>query len=156
MKIESSNGTRHCDTIIWSWKNFGVEDCIENRISCLIVGYWNKAYGQHYPRSSRNISPISYHGPARLPKKDLKELLLNSDIREIKNKLLNIAIEDSDFKAFNHCNAWSNSDLEKILIKNGFKVETSNKDILKKQYENSIPDFNNMISWSHVVKAKKI
>ena len=50
LKIDSLNGTRHCETIVWSWKNFGVKDTIENRISCLIVGYWNNAYGHHYQK----------------------------------------------------------------------------------------------------------
>lgn len=155
-KIEDEHGIILCDKIIWSWKNFGVQDTIENRISCLFIGYWNNAYGNHYPRIKRNVSNLSYHGPARLPHSELRELLLNAEIKDIKNKLLNVSLQDPDFKAFNHCNIWSKSDLENRLIDKGFKIESSNKDSIKKEYENLIPDFKNMFSWSHIIKATKV
>lgn len=144
-----------CESVIWSWKNLDVEDNFENRTAMMFSGYWNKNYGDHFSGNISYSDLGAYHGPPLIEKSKLIEILRDLEIRDISKTLNNIILKDTNLGSFNHCNAWSKHDLEKLLIHHGFGIKKMDKLSILKNFNNQIPDLESMYEWSMVVIAFK-
>jgi hypothetical protein len=135
------------ESVIWSWKNHGIEDCQITRTAMMFCGYWNVHYGDHF---SRQISrdPRAYHGPPKAHKKELREVLLCGDIREASNRLNQIAMQDTEFSAFNHRTAWSHAWLVESVSSFGFQLVTKEKRKIVGGLGTTVPDIADMYDWS--------
>lgn len=140
------------DSVLWTWENYGVPDNMDTRYAMMVSGYWNKAYGDHFS-GQINHDPRAYHGPARLPATELKELLASGQTREISKRLNQAALADNEFVCFNHQNAWSRSDLEATLSGHGFKIVPMGLEQIKTRFQ--FADLDRMSDWSMFVVAKK-
>jgi hypothetical protein len=130
------------ENLIPLWDMAGIEDNISNRASMIFCGYWNKSYGDHF---SRNIyfKNNAYHGPAKINKKDLEELLSFEGCHEIARRLVNYVKSTELEPIFNHQNAWSKNELEKLLNLKGFTVQSFEKEKICTKYQ-TIPDITKM------------
>lgn len=90
----------------------------------------------------------AYHGPAVCSKKYLIGLLQTNNPHLISKSLCNIALQDPNFKSFNHRNAWSKKQLKNILSKHGFKYIEKSKSEMDAMYSNVIPDWHSNGDWS--------
>ena len=89
-------------------------------------------------------------------KNKLKELLLKSEIHEIRDKLLEIAFTDKELKSFNHRNAWLSESLNQIFTEHGFKIVSIDKLAIKDIIGSTIGDFQKAYSWSRFILASKL
>jgi hypothetical protein len=151
----SAMSNKGCESIIWSWKNYGVEDTFENRTAMMFSGYWNNSYGDHFSGRIYPANPSAYHGPPVVEKSRMVSILTELDIRSISKTLNQIVLEDKEFKAFNHCNAWSKRDLENLLISHGFEILKMDKKEVINRFKPQIPDLESMFDWSMIVVASK-
>jgi len=110
------------------WSDVGISDNLANKASMLFCGYWNKLYGDHFSRNIATDQVGSYHGPAKIKIDDVEKLLKNSSCHEIASQLVQYVKATEVDPTFNHQNAWSRSELDQLLAKNGFKLETFNKE----------------------------
>ncbi len=143
------------DSVIWTWKKFGVEINAENYYSMLICGYWNKAYGDHFSGQINSNNKEAYHGPARIPHDQHVIILNKENIRDISKDLNKYALADEDFHRFNHQNAWSYHQFRELLQSKGFDFIHLDKVSILKEY-GDIPDILSMVDWSMYLLAKKI
>jgi hypothetical protein len=126
------------ESILPFWKNSGVPDNIENRASMIFCGYWNESYGDHFSgRVARNTLD-AYHGPAKISKEKIWDLMKLNSCHAISAHLVNFINESQINHSFNHQNAWNADELEAILNKSGFRVETFDKEIICKKF-NDVP-----------------
>ena len=142
------------EKIIWSWENFGISDCVENRVSMMFCGYWNKQYGDEFSRNI-NRTKTAYHGPARLPITEVRELFSDLPMRAIKNQLINGVKVDNEFKAFNHQNCWSVIDFASVLKDKNFKIQSLSSEAIRTNFRVIIPDIDFMGDWSMFFHASK-
>jgi predicted SAM-dependent methyltransferase len=143
------------ESVLWSWQNLGVEDNFENRTAMMFSGYWNKNYGDHFSGNINYSDLRAYHGPPLIEKYKLIKILRDLEIRDISKTLNSVILEDSNFSSFNHRNAWSKYDLEKLLIYHGFEIEKMDKKAIWNKFNNQIPDLESMYEWSMFVIAFK-
>jgi len=151
----SAMSNKGCESIIWSWKNYEVEDTLENRTAIMFSGYWNKSYGDHFSGKINHTNPSAYHGPPVIEKSRMASILTELDIRSISKTLNNSVLEDKEFKAFNHCNAWSKHDLESLLMSHGLEILKMDKQEIINRFKHQIPDLQSMFDWSMIVVASK-
>jgi len=142
----NKSGRYGVDGISWSWKNFGLDVGPANIVSAMFASFWNQSYGDHFS-GNFNVSETSYHGPARIKKDELEKILRNKDVRSISKTLVEFIKESSDFKQFNHQNAWSKSDLESLAKRFGFRLVTTCKSEILTVFKH-IKEIQNMSDWS--------
>ena len=148
----SKNGGFGISSVTWSWKNYNVPVNIENIISMMFCGYWNKEYGDHFSGKVNNNSQ-AYHGPVKIELSKLKQLLLSASIREIIQELRNHALKDSNFKQYNHQNAWSRDDIVNLLGEYGFDCVSMNKKDIINSF-NHVKGISAMADWSMYILAE--
>lgn len=145
--IKQSMSNKGVEEIIYTWESWAIEDSFENRLAMMFSGYWNQEYGDHFS-SKLNLSSDSYHGPPMAKKEFLKELFTSHSPKNISNILNSIVLEDKNFQAFNHQNAWSKSEMHDVLNSNGFSLITDDKELIIRKYRSFIPNLQDMDDWS--------
>ena len=146
--IEESMKDKGVEQVVWSWNSMGIKDTFENRLAMMFCGYWNKDYGDHFSGYVNYKSKTAFHGPPKILSSDLKEILNLNSPHEIARKLVNHALKDSNLKAFNHRNAWSEKEITKLFSEFGFKlIDNSTQSVCDKFIE-TIPDIESMRDWS--------
>lgn len=135
------------ESVVWSWKSKNLEPSLLYAFSMMFCGYWNNSYGDHFS-GKVNQNRDAYHGPAVCSKKYLIGLLQTNNPHLISKSLCNIALQDPNFKSFNHRNAWSKKQLKNILSKHGFKYIEKSKSEMDAMYSNVIPDWHSNGDWS--------
>ena len=133
---------------MWSWKNKSVPVTPENIFSMMFCGYWTTDYGDHFSGQVNKDAPLAYHGPADIPSGDLVSLMQTRDPHFISAELCKIAVNDPNFSAFNHQNAWSRAQLVELAGNFGFKVQKSDKREILELFSERIPDLREMADWS--------
>jgi len=142
-------------SVVYTWKNRNVVDCLDFRAAMLFCGFWNDVYGDHFSNKiSRNIN--AYHGPAVVDKIVLRSIISQrSSPQGISKALREIVIKNEKNYHFNHCNAWSRSELEQLLVSTGFQVVTFDKPNILNEFKN-FPGIMEMKDRSMYCWAKKI
>lgn len=105
--------------VVKTWGNRGIEDNINSRASMIFCGWWNEAYGDEW--GNRKPEALgAYHGPAwPATPGDLSP-------HELSMWMKSKAPEGG---TFNHQNAWSRFELQALLRKHGFDVQTMDENI---------------------------
>ena len=75
-------------------------------------------------------------------------MISTQDPHYISQSLCSIALQDPNFKAFNHRNAWSKEQLKSLVVSHGLDYLMFSKHELDNQLAEIIPDWNNMHDWS--------
>lgn len=123
-----SNENWGYDSLVWTWRNRGVADCIETRAAMLFCGIWNRDFGNPFEmRETRNRE--SYHGPPPVDPEALKVLLECQSPHAISQRLRALAAKDHQF---NHQNAWSQREFHELAAGHGFRlVSTNSRDVVR-------------------------
>jgi predicted SAM-dependent methyltransferase len=139
---------------ITMWKNYGVANCLKNKVSMMFCDYSNVYYKTHY-QQKKMIVKKSYHGPAQIDLTKLDKIFKNRNFKKITHKLKSEILKDKDFYAFNHLNCWNLKDLKKIIQKH-FIIVTQNKKKIMENFSNSIPkkEISFIGDWSHFLYLK--
>lgn len=104
------------------WHKHGVDNNIENKLSMIFAGYFTRNYGDYFLDRGENDQTNGYHGPAKIQKKALMQILESKNPALISENLVSIIQEDASFYRFNHQQAWSNYQFEKYVTGFGFKL----------------------------------
>ena len=143
------------ESVLWTWEG-RTEDVVLNRVAMMFCGYWNKAYGDHFSEEIKT-SQNAYHGPPIVPLEKLKEIFDTYSPREIAKKLRDFAKSDPEFHRFNHQNAWGRSEMKQFLRENGFRLITTNTQLIVQRFRCEIPDLDDhQAPWSAYYLAEKI
>jgi len=117
------------DSVLHTWKNRNVEDCLDYRAAMVFCSFWNDDYGDHYSQRISN-NDNAYHGPPAVDIKFLRDLIEEHSPSQICAELRKVVMQDEKDYHFNHCNAWSRSELEHLLVSADFEVVTFEKEII--------------------------
>ena len=90
----------------------------------------------------------SYHGPAVCDHETLNNIFSTKDPHYISKVLCEIASKDTEFKSFNHRNAWSFEQLKSLATKHGFEFIKCSQEALNHEFSDLIPDWYDMNEWS--------
>jgi hypothetical protein len=143
------------EAVLWTWEG-RTEDVVLNRVAMMFCGYWNKAYGDHFSEEI-NTSQNAYHGPPIVPLEKLKEIFDTYPPRYIAKTLRDFAKSDPEFHRFNHQNAWGRSEMKQFLRENGFRLITTNTQLIVQRFRCEIPDLDDLQQpWSAYYLAEKI
>ena len=137
-----------------SWHKYGVDKSIENKLSMIFAGYFTHDYGDHFLNAGKIDNISGYHGPAKIQKSELVEILKSKDPALISKKLVQIIRKDSNFYRFNHQQAWSADQFEKYLNSFGFHLMKLTPELERYMLKN-IPDFTLMSDISSYFIFKK-
>jgi len=146
--IQESVNNKGIESVLWSWRSNGVEDNFENRLAMMFCGLWNHAYGDHFSNNINRESKSAYHGPPKMPIHKLKRLLNSNSPNEISSKLVRAASKEKNLKAFNHQNAWSETEIVELLSKFEIEVLHNHRNLICDQFDDVIPDLQHMKNWS--------
>ena len=146
--IKDSIKFKGIEPVIWSWESNDIEDNFENRVAMMFCGLWNKAYGDHFSKNINRENKDAFHGPPKIPSQQIKQLLSYNSPNEISKELVQIASKDKNLKAFNHQNAWSETEIVELLSKFNIEVLHNHRHIICDQFKELIPDLEVMKSWS--------
>lgn len=114
-------------SVVPTWKNRNIIDCLDYRAAMLFCGFWNKAYGDHFGRKiAKNRD--AYHGPPTVEVPFLRKLISDHTPWQISSELSRIVVDNEQDYHFNHRNAWSRSELGDLLKAAGFQVVTFDKE----------------------------
>lgn len=141
-------------SIVHTWKNRGISDCLDYRAATIFCGFWNEEYGNHYSQQFRK-SESAYHGPPIVEIEFLQNLMNNYTPSQISAKLRRIVLKNEKNFKFNHQNAWSRQELDKLLNSFGFRVRTFSKELILKRW-GDIPTITNMSELSMYCWAEPI
>jgi hypothetical protein len=121
------------DSVLYTWKNRNVEDCLDYRAAMIFCGFFNDDYGDHF---SKRISETkyAYHGPPVVDIKFLRNLIKEHSPSQICTELRKVVMQAEKDYHFNHCNAWSHSELEHLLVSADFDVLTFDKEIILREF----------------------
>jgi len=141
-------------SVLPSWINNSVEDCIENRAAFLFCGIWTTDTGNPFA-DVKKASSAGYHGPPKLSQEEVSRILAGDSPHEISQRLVDRApgAIASEYD-FNHRNAWSRSEITAILTKGGFKVNTTDTRIIIQRFK-GIPGIRAMHNASLYIWATK-
>ena len=142
--IKESMNDKGTEQVIWSWNSRGVEDTFENRLAMMFCGYWNKDYGDHFSGYINHNSKTAFHGPPKILSSELKEIFNLNSPHEIARKLVSHALKDPNLKAFNHRNAWSEKEIDKLFSEFGFKIIDNSPQSICNKFIETIPDIEDM------------
>jgi len=117
------------DSIVDTWKNRKIKDCVDYRAAVLFCGFWNDEYGDHYSEQIAK-NDHAYHGPPITSIKYLRGLIMDHTPSEISAQLCKIVIKNEKSYHFNHRNAWSSKELEKLLNSFGFQAVSFDKNLI--------------------------
>jgi SAM-dependent methyltransferase len=137
-----------------TWFRHGVENNIENKLSMIFAGYFDFNYGDHFLNPREIDGTNGYHGPAKIQKGALQQILESKNPALISKNLVSIIREDKGFYRFNHQQAWSNYQFEEYLSGFGFKLIQLTPRIENYMLRN-IPDFKFMSDISSYFIFKK-
>jgi SAM-dependent methyltransferase len=141
--------------IVGTWGASDVLDNIDTRASMVFCGFWNSHWGNHFGTGPRKVVEKAYHGPARLDRTQLHDLLATRNPRLISQVLVSHVMRNETDYSFNHRNAWSKDEFASLLRKSGFKVETDSDATSVVARHESIPDIRNMLSISAYYEATR-
>ena len=71
-----------------SWPLHGTEDNIESRVSMIFAGYYTRSYGEHFTDPESVDEELGYHGPAKISKNELLEILNTKNPAFISDRLV--------------------------------------------------------------------
>ncbi len=125
------------ESVTPTWANRHVLDNFDNRAAMIFCGFWNKAYGDHFA-NRRNLKDGAYHGPPTMPDGRIATMISSLSPHAIAMELSDVVRSVEIEPTFNHQNAWDKSELEALLMRAGFKVETFDADDICRAY-NDIP-----------------
>lgn len=110
--------------VVYTWKEFGMQDSFAAQTAMMFCGYWNTHYGNHF---SGQVSRVkgAYHGPPMLQESKLDLALRTLSIRELSRYFNREALSDPKFKQFNHQNAWDTSGFVQLVEEMGFECLTT-------------------------------
>lgn len=137
-----------------SWPSKGIIDSIHSRFSMMFCGFWDDEWGPHYTSSDRHENRAGFHGPPKLTKLQLEEIVATSSGPHVIAARLREIAESQGATHFNHCNAWGRSEMESLLDGVGFVLTHSDKKTMR-NLAREIPDFDDMGSWSSYFIAQK-
>jgi hypothetical protein len=143
------------EEIVGTWGASGILDNIDTRASMVFCGFWNGHWGNHFGGGPRKVVEKAYHGPARLDRTQLHDLLATRDPRSISQVLVSHVVRNETDYSFNHRNAWSRDECARLLRKSGFKVEIDSDATSVVARHESIPDIRNMLSISAYYEATR-
>lgn len=146
--VEESMKNKGLEDCLWSWSTKGVEDTFENRLLCMLCGYWNNDYGDHFSGKINTRNRNAFHGPPKLTGDQAKEVLKSDDPHKIVSELVAYSKNDLELKSFNHRNAWSKEEMEALLSKFDMEVIHTDGNVICDQFREIIPDIGQMHSWS--------
>jgi hypothetical protein len=153
MKITNNNFSHYLPL----WKNYNVEDNVENRVSMMFCDYSNIYFKDQYTLNFlENINDKAYHGPAIISKKKLNKIFNEKKFKKIQNSLKQEILKDKKFYKFNHTNIWNIKDLINILKGKHFKIVSTNKNFIYKKLKNYIykDEFYFLGHWSRFIYIK--
>jgi SAM-dependent methyltransferase len=104
------------------WHRHGVDNSIENKLSMIFAGYFTRGYGDHFLNRGELDKTNGYHGPAKIQKETLMQILESKNPALISENLVSLIKKDASFHRFNHQQAWSNYQFEKYVTDFGFKL----------------------------------
>lgn len=102
------------------WARRGVPGTLDNRASMVFCGFWNDEYGNHF--GERKAHDLAYHGPAVIDSGALRQLISSASPHTIAAALRGHVIATETSYHFNHQNAWSRSELKRLLKRHGFEA----------------------------------
>jgi hypothetical protein len=153
MKITNSNFL----TYTHLWKRYKIEDNVYNRVSMMFCDYSNKYFKSQYQKDfEKKFNNLSYHGPARISEKKLKNIFKEKNFKQIQNNLKKEILKDKNFLRFNHINIWNFKNFINILKKNSFNIITTNKKKINNEFKYHIPsdEIHFLKSWSNYFYIK--
>lgn len=122
------------DSIVYTWKNRNIEDCLDYRAAALFCGFWNDAYGNHFGKKIFK-NKNAYHGPAVVDIKTLRALIDQRTPWQISNELSRIVESREKGYHFNHRNAWSRDEFGRLVASAGFKMVTFDREIILRKFK---------------------
>ena len=143
--------------VVRTWINHNVLDNRINRISMMFCDYSNFLFGHPYLNKSNNLTDDqSYHGPAKISEKKLREVFREKDFKKISKQLQVFCLKDKDFHVFNHMNPWHIEDLKKIFIDKNFKIISQDPKEIFNEFKGDIPknEILYLEQWSHLIYLK--
>jgi hypothetical protein len=143
------------EEIVGTWGDAGVLDSIDTRASMVFCGFWNSHWGNHFGGGPRKVANNAYHGPARLDRTQLHDLLATCNPRLISQTLVSHVMRNETDYSFNHRNAWSKDEFVGLLLESGFKVKSDSDATSVVARHESIPDIRNMLSISAFYEATR-
>lgn len=118
------------------WRRHGVEVCLESIAAMIFCGYWSEDYGNEFMLRGGSDN-AAYHGPPKLGRKRLRDILLSSKSPHFVAATLRAEVKRSEFdRIFNHQNAWSRSEFESLAMLHGFSPVP-----LDSTFESLIPSY---------------
>lgn len=141
------------NSIIHTWKNRNIEDCLDYRAVMFFCGFYNDAYGGLFGTNiEKDKNP--YHGPPIVDVKFLRELIAESTPSEISKELSKIVMQNEKGYHFNHRNAWSRSEFSQLIESAGLEVITLDKQKILNNCQ-KIPGILEMKDQSMYCQARK-
>jgi len=116
-----SDATWNYSQIRTTWANKGVQDGLDSRASMIFCGFWNQAYGNHFAEQ-HHLNKDAYHGPAPCDADLFDHLKAHSTPWEIAKTLRTFVNNSEAQPIFNHRNAWSGEEFDRLLKRRGFRV----------------------------------
>ena len=123
----------------------------------MFCDYSNFLFGNPYLNKSNNLTDDkSYHGPAKISEKKLREVFREKDFKKISKQLQVFCLKDKDFHVFNHMNPWHIEDLKKIFIDKNFKIISQDPKEILNEFKGDIPknEILYLEQWSHLIYLK--
>lgn len=140
-------------SIIPTWKNRGMDDCLDYRAAMIFCGFWNREYGEHFARKI-STSHGAYHGPPAISRTILTELRDQHSPGEISRLLRDTVLAGGEPVKFNHQTAWSRQEFRNLLQIVGFSIISEDKRSIINRYAD-IPQIAEMVDISMFFLMKK-
>lgn len=116
-----------------TWMVRGVADTLDARAAMIFCGFWNAAYGDHF--SGRiHRGPTAYHGPPVLTPTEVEAAKLQPGPHEVSVYLRTLVAERESSFTYNHQNSWSSKQLSDLLARHGWRVVTTDVDLICRQW----------------------
>ncbi|NKB54752.1 MAG: methyltransferase domain-containing protein [Alphaproteobacteria bacterium] len=119
-----------------TWEAHGVADTLDTRAAFIFSGFWNDEYGDENGLFSGNGKHAdgAYVGPPRMPSEELRDLAERSTPYQIAQTLRQHIVDNEPSYHFNHQNAWSRDEFDKVLTACGFEVLSFDRAKIIKRY----------------------
>ena len=134
-------------SVLERWKKYNVQPTYTNVASMMFCGYWSKSLNDHF-KFGVQADTDGYHGPARIDENITREILLNFGPHDISKKFTEFCKQDPDFGAFNHQNAWSQTEFVSLAKSWGFRLVCDKPSDICKKFSNAPKIIDNMSPWS--------
>jgi predicted SAM-dependent methyltransferase len=123
------------------WRQYGIEASLENIAAMILCGYWNSFYGDEFSLG-RSKTSSAYHGPPKIDRRRLRDILLCSDSPHFIASILRAEVKRlEDDRVFNHQNAWSREEFNALARLHGFATITPRDHVISQL---QIPTINEM------------